>query len=119
VRRAAPFGRGSFVFYRPQSFSVSSIRAAALASEWHGGKLLPVSLFEVDTGVGYIAYLATMPPNECPTIITDVTELAPLPSPYRARIASTAWFKNSAWQQDTAQTDNNDEAQVRGRSTVA
>lgn len=58
-----------------------------------------VSLLK-STRVGVLAYLVTMPPNECPTIITDVTELAPFPSPYKARMASTARFKNSAWQRD-------------------
>lgn len=39
-------------------------------------------------------YLATSPPNECPTIITDSTAGT---SAYKPRIASTAWFRNSAW----------------------
>lgn len=41
-----------------------------------------------------LAYLATSPPNECPTIITDSTAGTSL---YKPRIASTAWFRNSAW----------------------
>lgn len=41
-----------------------------------------------------LAHLATSPPNECPTIITDSTAGTSL---YKPRIASTAWFRNSAW----------------------